>query len=140
MVHILRKEILKYLNQFISARQKNASLYQEHLADHCYDQIVLPRICSGNHCYNQFVIKVRNQKRDLLREYLKEKGIMTEIYYPVPLHMQECFASLGGKLGDFVESEKASLETLALPIFSELKSDEIQYVASQIRSFMSAKK
>jgi dTDP-4-amino-4,6-dideoxygalactose transaminase len=87
------------------------------------------------HIYHQYV--VRAHRRDELRAFLTERGIGTEIYYPVPLHLQQCFAYLGYKPGDLPESERAAAETLALPIFPELRDDEIQRVATAISQFYS---
>jgi dTDP-4-amino-4,6-dideoxygalactose transaminase len=85
------------------------------------------------HIYHQYV--VRAFRRDELRSFLTQQGIGTEIYYPVPLHLQPCFAYLGYKAGDLPESERASKEVLALPIFPELREDEQQRVVAAIAEF-----
>jgi len=85
------------------------------------------------HTYNQFVIRV--PERDALREYLREKDIGTEIYYPVPLHLQKCFVYLGHKKGSFPEAETAANATLALPIYPGLKPGQQEYLVKQIKSF-----
>jgi dTDP-4-amino-4,6-dideoxygalactose transaminase len=89
------------------------------------------------HIYNQYV--VRAQERDELRAYLGEKGIGTEIYYPLALHRQECFADLGYLQNDFPESERAAAETLALPIYPELTHTQLDYVIEKINSFYMGK-
>jgi dTDP-4-amino-4,6-dideoxygalactose transaminase len=85
--------------------------------------------------FNQYVIRV--PRRDELAAYLKKNQIGCEIYYPIPLHLQECFACLGGKPGDFPEAEKAAKEVLALPIYPELTDEMKEYVVNTILDFFS---
>jgi dTDP-4-amino-4,6-dideoxygalactose transaminase len=89
----------------------------------------------AQHVYHQYV--VRAHRRDELRQYLTEQGVGTEIYYPVPLHLQKCFEYLGYAKGSLPESERASREVLALPIFPELTQEEQQYVVNAIVDFYS---
>ena len=96
---------------------------------------LLSTVPEAYHIYHQYV--VRAFRRDELRAFLSQQGIGTEIYYPVPLHLQECFAYLGYKAGDLPEAERASKEVLALPIFPELREDEQQRVVAAIADFYS---
>ena len=89
----------------------------------------------AHHIYHQYVIRVRD--RDKLREFLKEHGVGSEIYYPVPLHLQKCFAYLGYAEGDLPEAERAAAQVLALPMFAELEEDEQRYVVETIAEFYS---
>jgi dTDP-4-amino-4,6-dideoxygalactose transaminase len=89
---------------------------------------------NAKHIYNQYVVRVPG-KRDELREYLTQNGIGTDVYYPVPLHLQECFAYFGYTEGDLPESERAARETLALPIYPELSPEQSAYVVETIGSF-----
>ena len=126
---------LKYLDQWTKARQQNANKYREFFAEADLGSIIkLPLEKENRHIYNQFVISLK-QNRDELRKYLQEAGIGTEIYYPVPMHLQECFAYLNYKKGDFPESEYAAEHTLALPIYPELSDDQIEYVVTIIKEF-----
>lgn len=125
---------LGYLDRWTESRQRNAQFYAAafHRAG-LGDQVGLPAIAPGRHIFNQFVVRVA--QRDRLREFLREAGIGTEIYYPVPLHLQECFAYLRGKRGDCPESERAADETLALPIYPELTEEQMSYVVESIGRF-----
>jgi dTDP-4-amino-4,6-dideoxygalactose transaminase len=125
---------LKYLDGWTAGRQKNAAHYDELLAKTASTgAIETPARAPGRHIYNQYVI--RAQRRDELRTFLQSKNIGTEIYYPVPLHLQKCFAYLGMQPGACPESERAARETLALPIYPELTIEQLTYVAEQIDAF-----
>ena len=87
------------------------------------------------HTYNQFVIRVRN-KRDELKGFLNARDVGCEIYYPLPLHMQECFGSMGHRPEDFPVSVEAAEKTLALPIFPELRPEQIGYVVETIAEYL----
>lgn len=126
---------LPHLDDWTAARQRNARFYDEAFAAaELGNAVRTPRAASGaRHIYNQYVIRV--QQRDELRAYLTAQGVGTEIYYPVPLHLQECFAYLGHHSGDMPESERAAQETLALPIYPELSAEQLQYVVDTIAEF-----
>jgi dTDP-4-amino-4,6-dideoxygalactose transaminase len=126
---------LKYLDQWTKARQKNAQKYRVLFKDaDLEDEIQLPFEKEDRHIYNQFVIRVK-ERRDDLRGFLNDAGIGTEVYYPVPMHLQACFSDLGYKNGDFPVAEQAALRTLALPIYPELSDDQIEYVVEKIKAF-----
>jgi dTDP-4-amino-4,6-dideoxygalactose transaminase len=120
---------LKRLDSWHEGRRRNAALYDKLLAG---PKVTTPKIDQGNwSIYNQYVVRVQN--RDAVKAKLAEAGIGSAVYYPVPLHLQECFAYLGHKAGDFPESERACREVLALPVYPELKEDEVRYVASVLK-------
>jgi dTDP-4-amino-4,6-dideoxygalactose transaminase len=120
---------LRHLDRWSEMRLKNADLYDSLFEG---SRTGRPwRDPRGRHIYNQYVIRV--QDRDGLKHFLTERGIGTEVYYPVPLHLQQCFASLGYKAGDLPNSEAAANETLALPIYPEVGEDRIRYVAATVR-------
>lgn len=127
---------LPHLDAWHRARQANAARYDAAFARlSVTDRIGLPRRDpAGSHIFNQYTIRL--PRRDALRARLQQQGIGTEIYYPVPLHLQECFAFLGGRAGDCPQAERAAAEVLALPIFPELAPEQIEYVADQIAAFV----
>ncbi len=128
---------LPHLEQWTAARQINAQRYTQMFAECGLDRVLaLPsERAEGRHVWNQYIVRVPEGRRDALREHLKQSQIGSEIYYPVPLHQQECFSSLGYKTGSLPESERASQESLALPIFPELTAEEQIRVVSQIAAF-----
>ncbi|HQZ97505.1 MAG TPA: DegT/DnrJ/EryC1/StrS family aminotransferase [Pyrinomonadaceae bacterium] len=127
---------LPHLDAWTEKRQINAARYRQMFTDRGLSEHVSLPVERKNvrHIYNQFVIAVPGV-RDELRAHLTEKGIGTDIYYPVPLHLQECFAYLGYKAGDLPVSEKAAAVTLALPIFPELKTEQQAAVVDAIAEF-----
>lgn len=127
---------LPHLDAWTDKRRANADNYRRLFTDlGLAEQVGIPyERDNAKHIYNQYVIRVLG-RRDELRAHLTEKGIGTDIYYPVPLHLQECFAYLGYRPGDMPESEKAALETLALPIYPELNLEQQQYVTESIAEF-----
>jgi len=131
---------LPHLDAWTSARQANANRYIE-LFSH-YDlggRIVVPGDePRGRHVWNQFVVRAPGGQRDPLRGFLGKCGIGTEIYYPVPLHLQQCFRHLGWAMGDLPRTELAADETLALPIFPELQDAEQRTVVGRIAEFFNA--
>ncbi len=140
---ILRAK-LPHLDGWTSARQSNAQKYRALFAESelasnearptAQQPIALPyETPGGRHVYNQFAIRSRN--RDGLKAFLNDHGIGTEIYYPQPMHVQACFASWGGKMGDFPEAEAAAAESLAIPIYPELPPEQLRAVVSAVVSF-----
>lgn len=125
---------LRYLDEWTGKRIENANLYRGLFKDSGIEDIELPLEKGKRHIYNQFVIKVKD-KRDDLREFLNEHGVGCEIYYPVPLHMQECFRYLNYREEDFPISLEAASKSLALPIYPELSEEQIHYVVDIIRKF-----
>jgi dTDP-4-amino-4,6-dideoxygalactose transaminase len=122
---------LKYLDRWTESRRRNAALYRDLLPNAVSAPADDP---DGRHIYNQFVVRYKH--RDELMKWMKNRSIGSEIYYPVPLHLQECFNSLGGKHGDFPESERAANQTIALPIYPELTKEMLSHVAAAIREFV----
>ncbi len=131
---------LPHLDGWGAGRRERAAFYRRAFARAGLDQVLTLPIepwsdagIGNHHIYNQFV--VRAPRRDALRAYLSEAGIGSEIYYPLPLHLQECFSHLGYSTGDFPESERAAQETLALPIFPELLEEQQAYVVETVKKF-----
>ncbi|MFH1227573.1 MAG: DegT/DnrJ/EryC1/StrS family aminotransferase [Planctomycetota bacterium] len=140
------KAKLKYLDSWSAGRAERAAYYNKLFqSTGLPDTITTPYVHPDcNHIYHQYTIIVKGKpfgpspqdKRDGLRDFLKERGIGTEVYYPLPLHLQECFTYMGYKPGDLPVSEKASLEALSLPIYPELTSQQQDYVVENIKAFM----
>jgi dTDP-4-amino-4,6-dideoxygalactose transaminase len=126
---------LKYLDGWTEGRQRNAAYYDAAFADAGLGaKLRTPLAIAGyRHIFNQYVVRAQN--RDALRARLTERGIGSEIYYPVPLHLQRCFAYLNYRAGDFPQSERAAAETLALPIYPELEQAQLAHVVATIAEF-----
>jgi len=138
---------LPHLDKWTAGRQANAARYDQLIAASgiriagsgdapaakVAAELVLPKTVASRHIFNQYVIRVA--PRDALKTYLDSRGIGTEIYYPVPMHLQECFANLGHRKGAFPESEAAANETLALPIYPEVSDEQARYVVECVRDF-----
>jgi dTDP-4-amino-4,6-dideoxygalactose transaminase len=129
---------LQYLDEWTSARRANARRYRELFSHEGLDGFIeLPVEKAGRHIFNQFVVAFQS-RRDELREFLNGAGIGTEVYYPVPMHLQPCFEYLNGKKGDFPNAEAAAEKTLALPIYAELTDEQQAYVVDKIKAFYSS--
>ena len=127
---------LQYLEEWHARRSRNAAIYNDIFAAAGDIGFVAPQApeSPARHIWNQFILRVNDGKRDALREHLAEHGIGSDIYYPVPLHMQECFADMSGE--PMPHTEQAALETVALPIFPELETEQVEHVANTIVSFL----
>lgn len=130
---------LPHLDSWSDARARNAAAYRQLFAEaDLLDHVTPPFVREGyRHIFNQFVIRVPADARDPLAAHLNAANIGTAIYYPVPLHLQECFAFLGYKAGDFPVSESAARETLALPVYPELTREQQRHVVDSIADFFS---
>ena len=125
---------LPHLDGWAEGRRKNAALYGELLAD--VEGVEVPIVDQGNeHVYNQYTLRVDH--RDELRSYLGERGIGSGLYYPLGLHLQECFQELGGKVGALPVTEALTGEVVSLPIFPELTDGQITEVREAVREFYS---
>jgi len=128
---------LPYLNEWIERRRAIAELYKQLLQDH--PEIKLPEDEEGDQsAYHLFVIRVAKSKRDVLKEHLKQKGIATGIHYPIALHQLKAYQHLQHKPDDFRVAKKASECLLSLPIYAELTDEEVEYVASSVKTFFNS--
>ena len=132
---------LPHLETWTAQRQELAARYTELFTSHGLAQVIkLPATAAyRRHVWNQYIIRVPAGRRDALRQHLTDRKIGTEIYYPVPLHLQDCFAYLRYRPGDLPETERAAAETLALPIFPELTAAEQDLVVREIAAFYGAR-
>jgi dTDP-4-amino-4,6-dideoxygalactose transaminase len=132
---------LPHLDAWAEGRRQNAADIERRFLEHggkTFEEggIGFPREAPGrHHVYNQFVVRVARGRRDELKDRLTQLKVGCAIYYPVPLHLQECFANLGGKAGDFPVAERAALETLALPVFPELAPSQKAFLAYHLAQF-----
>jgi dTDP-4-amino-4,6-dideoxygalactose transaminase len=130
---------LPHLNQWHQQRKKNANRYTDMIRQSGIHEVQTPIAqyqaaeLSHEHIYNQYMIRV--PQRDALREFLASQNITTEVYYPIPFHLQECFQYLGYRKGDFPVSEQAAKEVLALPVYPELTEPMQKYVVDSIKKF-----
>jgi dTDP-4-amino-4,6-dideoxygalactose transaminase len=128
---------LGHLDEWTAGRQRNAAHYDRAFAAAGISEVVTPRARAGHrHIFNQYVI--RAARRDELRAYLQSQNVGTEIYYPLALHQQQCFAYLGHRADDFPVSARAAAETLALPIYPELTTAQLDHVVDRIVAFYRA--
>ena len=125
---------LRYLDEWTDKRIEHAQFYRELFEEANIDMVSTPYAREVRHIYHQFVIKVDGY-RDDLQEFLGQEGIGCGVYYPAPLHLQECFSDLGYKENDFPVSMDSAFNTLALPIYSELSKKELIQVVGTIKKF-----
>ncbi|MFT5465690.1 MAG: dTDP-4-amino-4,6-dideoxygalactose transaminase [Verrucomicrobiales bacterium] len=130
---------LGHLDRYIDSRARNAAFYVERLQQllGSVEALILPTVLPDfHHIWNQFTLRVIGEgRRDALREHLIANGIAAEIYYPVPLHRQECFASIIDPDQSFAVSDELAIQVLSIPIFPELKPEQLEHVVAQIESF-----
>ncbi len=125
---------LKHLDEYISCRMASASVYDKGLSG--IPQVVVPRKSSrSTHSYHQYTIQVPAEKRDSLQNFLRENGVPSMIYYPIPLHLQKAYAYYGYKPGDFPVAERLSREVLSLPMHSELQAEVSAFILRKIEDF-----
>jgi len=126
---------LQHLDRWTEGRRRNATRYERLFQEaKLLDHVVLPHTSPPNyHVFNQFTIRAPN--RDELRAHLLERGIGSEVYYPMPLHLQPCYTDLGYHQGAFPMAERAAQEALSLPIYAELTTDQLAYVVNMVAEF-----
>ena len=124
---------LKYLDSWNKRRQENAEYFNQQFKDLKIKTPIVPKFTT--HIYHQYVLRLNGPGKQLI-EHLKNKGIDSRVYYPLPLHLQKCFKYLGYKKGDFPEAEKASLQTLAIPVYPDLTREELHYIVESIKEFL----
>jgi len=125
---------LKYLDRWSDARRRNAEHYDRLFAEAGVEEVATPSVRPNRrHIFNQYTI--RCSRRDELMDFLKRRGVGSEIYYPLPLHLQECFAYLGYKPGDLPVTERTSRECLSLPVYPELTEEMRRYVVETVAEF-----
>lgn len=129
---------LPHLDRWSESRRVNATRYNQMFEDAGLLEEITPPAARPNarHIFNQYVIRIESRRRDALIEHLKQNDIGADIYYPIPLHLQECFRHLGYVEGDFPAAERAARETIALPIYPELTVEQQSYVVEKIREFI----
>ena len=128
---------LPHLDSWTKGRQENAALYRELFAQADLPDLVCPiELPDRRHIYNQFTLRILNGKRDRVLKSLREKRIGCDIYYPVPLHLQECFADLGYAQGSLPVSEQAAAQAISIPVFPELTEAEITYVVDTLADIL----
>jgi len=126
---------MKYIDRWNERRREIAAIYNRELSPY----VRVPEVDEGNiHIYHQYTI--RTDRRDELNAFLNQRGIMTQVHYPIPLHLQPALSYLGYKEGDFPVAEKATKEVLSLPVFPEMTDEEINYVIDSIKDFFRGKK
>ena len=126
---------LNYLDHWTELRRQNAETYKTLFEKRGLpNSLELPSETTPRHVYNQYVIRVKDYRNDL-RQFLNKNHVATEIYYPLPLHLQECFKNLGYHQGDFPVAERAADEVLALPVYPELTKNQLEYVVEMIAHF-----
>jgi dTDP-4-amino-4,6-dideoxygalactose transaminase len=128
---------LPHLDAWNEARRQNAAFYNDALAN--IDGLVTPATAPENvHTFHQYTLRVTGGRRDALKAFLAEREVATGVYYPGPLHLEEAYAYLGYRPGDFPESERAAAEVLSLPVVPELTAEQRAYVAESVRAFFAA--